>query len=196
MSGIAEAHCGPSWALNRKLFYNAMRQTDIGSVIQNESHFLIEEIEKHTENGKPIEISPIITVAILNVLSSFVFGDRYEYGQEKMITMLNLNSDVISAITSIDPGLKLIAIFPKIAKFWIPKSGITILEASEKLANFFEADIEEHESTFDEQNPRDFIDLYLNKMSKEKQDVDTGILIPGTRVKVTIRPFFQNFLLF
>ena len=57
---------------------------------------------------------------------------------------------------------KLCKIFPKITGYQDFKV------AYEEVAKFFQAAYQEHLETFDKDNPRDFIDAYINKMKEDE----------------------------
>ncbi|XP_072014875.1 cytochrome P450 2J4-like [Amphiura filiformis] len=119
-------------------------------------------------NGKPFDPTSRFCNAVSNVICSVVFGRRFEYHDLEFTTLLHLVED---SIAHVNVELFLI-IAPFLAKIpFFPKGGLpSFMQLRLKLKDI----VNLHRDTYDEENMRDFIDVYLKDLKmKTEQGVDT-----------------------
>ncbi|XP_069610572.1 cytochrome P450 2A4-like [Ranitomeya imitator] len=136
--------------------------------IQEEAHYLTEEIEKTKAN--PFNPAHILTSAICNVLCSVVFGERFDYEDVKFRTFYTLLKEM-TILMSTSWGMFL-NMFPSIlSRISGPHQKIFINLA--KLQDFIAESMENHKVTLDPNCPKSFLDSYLIKMEEEEYNPKT-----------------------
>lgn len=171
--GILDNEYGPSWSAHRKLFHTVMREIGMGrrgieQIIQVESGYMMREINNVIDEAKPFDPFSVINIAVLNVIASFIFGDRYEYDNEKMKRLIRINNDYVQNTEALKDPFFLLCIVPILKEIWIPRSARNVKEKLEKLMEFCGEEVEFHKKNLDPQAPRDFIDYYLIKLQTQK----------------------------
>lgn len=130
---------------------------------------MIAEFQNQSESNQPISSSHVVTVTVLNVIATIVFGRTFAYDDQKITKILALNDDVIKSFDVTSMTHNFSGIFPTIAKFWLPKEVHKITAAFNKMTDFFAQEIKAHQESLDPDKPRDFIDRYLIKMQEEEE---------------------------
>ncbi|KAG8540330.1 hypothetical protein GDO81_019478, partial [Engystomops pustulosus] len=115
----------------------------------------------------PFDPTDFLRLAVSNVICSIVFGERFDYEDEKFKTLLLLLKELFLTLAS--PWGILLNVFPKIM-FHIPGPHQKVFKNLEKLKVFILESMENHKKTIDYNCPRDFIDSFLIKMEEEKND--------------------------
>ncbi|XP_077133888.1 cytochrome P450 2D15-like isoform X2 [Ranitomeya variabilis] len=118
------------------------------------------------------KFDPILLInnAVSNVICSIVFGDRFEYNDEKFKRLLSL----LNATLKTESGL-LAQILNEIPFLnHIPWLADYVVEPEFELLAFLKEMIVEHQKTWDPSYNRDFIDAYLEEMKKVKEDGSTS----------------------
>ncbi|XP_072014764.1 cytochrome P450 2D10-like [Amphiura filiformis] len=170
--GIIRAS-GDPWKEHRRFSLAVLRSFGIGKrsfedQIASESECLIHEIA--AGNGKPFNPTDLFCNAVSNVICSVVFGKRYEYHDPEFTNLLHLLEDSLSHIT-VKILLMMMPFLVRIPFF--PKSGLTsFLQNRLKLKDI----VNSHRDTYDEENMRDFIDVYLKDLQmKKEQGIETHL---------------------
>ncbi|XP_073442749.1 cytochrome P450 2D15-like isoform X2 [Dendrobates tinctorius] len=118
------------------------------------------------------QFDPILLInnAVSNVICSIVFGDRFEYNDEKFKHLLRL----LNATLKTESGL-LAQILNEIPILnHIPWLADYVVAPEYELIAFLKEMIVEHQKTWDPSYTRDFIDAYLVEMKKVKEDGSTS----------------------
>lgn len=194
-AGITQAPYGPIWEANRKMFHKAIRdvsrKNSIENVIKREVPFMIKEISKNVHSEGILDPTEIIKVTSLNIIASFVFGDIYEYSDDKMKRLIKINSDFFNSDDLYsDPFFFLPSLFPLLGKLWTPASIKTFLYRKNKLADFCMEEIQRHKITLDPKSPRDFADYYLIHMKEET--VNGKPILDEEELQFSLYDFFQS----
>ncbi|CAK8696141.1 unnamed protein product [Clavelina lepadiformis] len=170
--GLTFSDYGPLWKSQRKFGQKTLRGFGVGrkgmenSVTEEVTCFL--KSVQATE-GKAFDIKDLLQQSSCNVISSIVMGKRYEYNDDTLRRLVKIFSDVFDgafenfALQAIMFAPKLIHVYP-ISRFYEE-----LKQNFKYLSDISSEAITEHEKTFDKENPRDFIDAFLNDM-KEGSD--------------------------
>ena len=162
---------GDLWRKSRSFALSAMRDFGMGKKsiegkIQEEAVSLCQELLKVT--GQPFDIQLLLQECVSNIICNICFGSRFEYKNRKFQHLMQIlsffsQSECYSSATNYIPLLRL-----------LPENK-NIRHAMEKLNeayNWVNNEIEEHRKTFDPEEMRDFIDLYLAKEKVDKVEDD------------------------
>ncbi|XP_065276797.1 cytochrome P450 2F3-like isoform X1 [Emys orbicularis] len=164
--------------------------------IKEEAQYLVSEFRK-TE-GKPFDPTFFLSCAGSNIICTLVFGERFEYTDEKFLTLLNLINSNWKLMSStwgqfypLPPAsFQLLFTFPKIMRH-VPGPHRQIYKNYLKLAAFVGEQLKLHKELLDPNNPRDFIDCFLIKIQQEKHNPNTHFN-DETMSKTTVNLFFAG----
>ncbi|KAK3608637.1 hypothetical protein CHS0354_042638 [Potamilus streckersoni] len=132
--------------------------------IQDEACILADELESY--GGQPRDIRKILQRAVANIIAGIIYGSRLDYGDPDFLRLIQ-NIDTIFAIQS---GNLPENVLPFLA--YLPNSkGRKILNAYDDMSRYAKRRIKEHRETFDPNNIRDFVDLYLKAEEHEDEEV-------------------------
>ncbi|XP_069798933.1 cytochrome P450 2G1-like [Dendropsophus ebraccatus] len=120
--------------------------------------------------GQPFDSHKIFMDAIANVLCSIIFGDRFEYKDEKFAKLLEF-VDEFFHLTSSTWG-QLHSTLP-ILMDHIPGPHQRIAQIAEKMVEFIHDRVKVSLETLDPSSPRHFIDSFLIKINEEKHKPNT-----------------------
>ncbi|XP_068106793.1 cytochrome P450 2A5-like isoform X2 [Hyperolius riggenbachi] len=112
----------------------------------------------------------LLRLAVSNVICSVVFGERFDYEDEKFMNLLNLLEEIFNKLAS--PWGILLNLFPKLL-YCLPGPHQKVFKNTDKMKKFILQSIEYHKKTIDMNCPRDFIDSFLIKMVEEKNNPST-----------------------
>uniref|UniRef100_A0A3P8Y2Z7 Cytochrome P450, family 2, subfamily AD, polypeptide 2 n=1 Tax=Esox lucius TaxID=8010 RepID=A0A3P8Y2Z7_ESOLU len=173
---------GYLWKAQRKFANTHLRYFGEGTkglehYIQLESNFLCEVFKE--EQGRGFNPHFILNNAVGNVISSVVFGHRFEYSDENFQKLLRLNNEAV--ILSGTARAQLFDIFPGILKY-LPGPHQTIQSNYCQMTDILQVEIDKHKEDWDPENPRDYVDMYLTEINKEdpKAGFDTENLLVCT----------------
>ncbi|KAM9325628.1 cytochrome P450 2C8-like [Gastrophryne carolinensis] len=164
---------GDRWQQLRRFSLTTMRNLGMGKRgvverIQEEARFLNEEFSKNAD--KAFDPTDLLRLAVSNVICSIVFGERFDYEDEKIINLLFLLKENLLILSSVW-GI-LLNLFPKTSSY-IPGRHKKLLRNFDKLREFIQESVDYHKKTIDMNCPRDFIDGFLIKMEEEKDKETT-----------------------
>nr|XP_022312398.1 cytochrome P450 2C8-like isoform X2 [Crassostrea virginica] len=198
---------GTLWKEHRTFTINALREFGFGkrsleSRIIEEIEVFVEEIQN--KKGEPSNIHSLINVCISNIICSINFGQRYHHDDEKFRTLLdavnrNLSNENVMFLATILPFVKYIPGDPcRIKK---------VLENQRLVEEHLRQLVKEHKETYDENTPRDFIDVFLKKMIAEKNNpsatfdddqllkIIVELFVAGTETASTALRWFSLFMI-
>ncbi|XP_063408562.1 cytochrome P450 2B19-like isoform X1 [Mytilus trossulus] len=166
---------GQPWSEGRKLTSVAFKDFGVGKRtiderISEEVQFLVDEFSKHS--GEPIQVNTVFPMATSNIISSIVFGSRFTYDDEEFKSMLQ-------HIYFFFKNLKVIApqnFFPILDKIMPWSSHAQINEHLAAIRTFVKTRIEKQRDSFDPENIRNFLDLYLEQERKPESIISEGFI--------------------
>ncbi|XP_066437215.1 cytochrome P450 2C18-like [Eleutherodactylus coqui] len=159
---------GERWKQLRRFSITTLRNFGMGKRsieerIQEESRCLRDELNKHA--GSSFDPTYLLALAVSNVICSVVFGERFEYDDEKFLSLLAMLKESFKMSISIG---QLLNCFPKVTRH-IPGPHHKILKNLYSVKEFVKDKVKEHQETLDLNCPRDFIDCFLIKMEEDKE---------------------------
>lgn len=116
--------------------------------------------------GQGVDLTPLISNAVSNVISSISLGQRFHHQDEEFCTQMNLMAHGLEI--SMNSAALLINIFPWL--YYVPCGVFKQLRQVERdITAFLKKIIARHRATLDPENPRDFIDMYLVEMLTQQK---------------------------
>ncbi|XP_057568200.1 cytochrome P450 2F5 isoform X2 [Hippopotamus amphibius kiboko] len=168
-NGIAFSN-GDKWKVLRRFSIQILRNFGMGKRsieerILEEGNFLLEELRK-TE-GEPFDPTFVLSRSVSNVICSVIFGSRFDYDDERLLTIIHHINDNFQIMSS--PWGELYNIFPSLLD-WVPGPHRRLFENYGRMKDLIASSIRDHQASLDPDSPRDFIDCFLTKMAQESQD--------------------------
>ncbi|KFO19006.1 Cytochrome P450 2G1 [Fukomys damarensis] len=190
LAGVALAN-GDRWRILRRFSLSILRDFGMGKRsieerIQEEAGYLLKEFRK--TKGAPIEPTFFLSRTVSNVISSVVFGSRFDYEDKQFLNLLQLINE--SFIEMSIPWAQLYDMYSVVMQYF-PGRHNRIYYLIEKLKDFIASRVKINEASLDPQNPRDFIDCFLIKMHQEKNNPHTEFNIKNL-VLTTLNLFFAG----
>ncbi|XP_042617774.1 LOW QUALITY PROTEIN: cytochrome P450 2U1 [Cyprinus carpio] len=171
--GIVFAPYGPLWRTNRKFCHSTLRSFGFGKLslepcIYEGLTMIKTELQSLIEKAGPsgIDLTPLISNAVSNVISSMSLGQRFHHQDQEFRTMLDLMSHGLEI--SVSTSILLVNVFPWL--YYLPCGVFKELRRAEiDITAFLKKIIMRHRATLDPENPRDFIDMYLVEMLAQQK---------------------------
>uniref|UniRef100_A0A8C5RAI2 Cytochrome P450 n=1 Tax=Leptobrachium leishanense TaxID=445787 RepID=A0A8C5RAI2_9ANUR len=159
---------GEHWRSVRRFSVLTLRNFGMGKRsieerIQEEVSFLVAELTK--TKGSPTALTSYFSLAVANVISSVVYGSRFDYKDErlKIITdSLNSNYHIMSSMWGTFYNM-----YPALLDL-LPGPHKQIYRNFEAITKITTESIRYHKKTLDPNCPRDYIDCFLIKMKREQ----------------------------
>uniref|UniRef100_A0A452GUA1 Uncharacterized protein n=1 Tax=Gopherus agassizii TaxID=38772 RepID=A0A452GUA1_9SAUR len=153
---------GERWRQLRRFSLTVLRNFGMGKRsieerIQEEAQCLVEELRK--TQGAPFDPIFNLSQAVSNIICSIVFGNRFDYKDEKFIA---LNKLIFKRFPGF-PSVQLYNAFPGILEK-IPGPHQTGSKCSQEIISFILERIKLQQATLDLNAPQNFIDCFLVKM--------------------------------
>ncbi|XP_042313997.1 cytochrome P450 2G1-like isoform X1 [Sceloporus undulatus] len=188
--GVALAN-GERWKQLRRFSLTTLRNFGMGKRsievrIQEEAQYLMEEFRK--TQGLPFEPTFFLSRTVSNVISSVVFGSRFDYEDRTFLSLLHMINE--SFIEMSTPWAQLYDMYSCIMQY-LPGRHNRIYHLIEELKDFIAEKVKVNQATLDPNNPRDFIDCFLIQMEKEKGNPSSEFNMKNL-VLTTLNLFFAG----
>uniref|UniRef100_A0A6I8N1E2 Cytochrome P450 n=1 Tax=Ornithorhynchus anatinus TaxID=9258 RepID=A0A6I8N1E2_ORNAN len=115
----------------------------------------------------PFDPTFFLSRTVSNVISSVVFGHRFDYEDKRFLSLLHVINE--SFIQMSTPWAQLYDMYSSIMRY-LPGPHNQIYNLIEELKNFVAEQVRGNRESLDSSNPRDFIDCFLIKMEQERND--------------------------
>ncbi|XP_044151805.1 cytochrome P450 2C29-like isoform X1 [Bufo gargarizans] len=182
---------GARWRSLRRFTLTTLKNFGMGNKalkmrLLSESKSLIKAMSE--TGGKPFNPRMFLACALGNIISSVLFGEHFDYKDEKLQELLTYTSTFITAIKS--PLSTLCNTVPALLK--VPVIKHQVLKRTKFLATFVNKYIKYHKETLNPESQRDYMDHYLMKIKEVEHEMDpdfcdtsllaivTGLLAAGT----------------
>lgn len=176
---------GMQWKEIRRFSIMTLRTFGMGKRtiedrIQEEAQCLVEELRK--SKGAPFDPTFILGCAPCNVICSIIFQNRFDYKDPTFLNLMHRFNENFRLFSS--PWLQVCNTFPAIIDYF-PGSHNQILKNFFYIKNYVLEKVKEHQESLDKDNPRDFIDCFLNKMEQEKHNPQSEFTLESLVATVT-----------
>ncbi|KAK9409246.1 cytochrome P450 2H2 [Crotalus adamanteus] len=169
---------GETWKQLRHFAETTLEMLGMGQniekKIQKEAGFLVERLK--STNGRTFDPTSFLSQTTTNILCSVTFGKRFNYEDKDFLRFLQLldeNAHLQSCTMT-----KLYNIFPTILDY-LPGSHQKIFKNTEELKQFVSRQVKMHQETLQPKHSGDFIDAFLIKMEKERQNSHSAFDLPN-----------------
>ncbi|XP_072337674.1 cytochrome P450 2K1-like [Scyliorhinus torazame] len=166
--GIIFGH-GESWKQMRRFTLTTLRDFGMGKkIIEDkiieETNFLIKIFESY--KGHSFNPTVKLNSAVANMICSIVFGDRFDYEDEKFVSLVKrVSENVQLGGTAV---VQLYNAFPFLR--FLPGSHKTFISNSKQNIASFKAFCNDHCQELDENDPRSFIDAFMLRQQQESNN--------------------------
>uniref|UniRef100_A0A8D0Q880 Cytochrome P450 n=1 Tax=Sus scrofa TaxID=9823 RepID=A0A8D0Q880_PIG len=139
-------------------------------------------------SGAFIDPTYFLSRTVSNVISSIVFGDRFDYEDKEFLALLRMMLGSFQ-FTATSTG-QLYEMFYSVMKH-LPGPQQQAFKDLQGLEDFIARKVEHNQRTLDPNSPRDFIDSFLIRMQEEKKNPDTEFYWKNL-VLTTLNLFFAG----
>ncbi|XP_056396553.1 cytochrome P450 2B1-like [Hyla sarda] len=176
--GIAFSN-GERWKELRRFSLSTLRNFGMGKRsieerIQEEIQCLLDVFQE--KNGSLFSPAFLLRRSISNVICSVIFGERFEYTDPKLQTLLDLVAENLRRVDNI--WVQLYNFIPSILSYF-PGPHHKLQENYQAQLDYAEAIVREHEATLDPAAPRDYVDAFLIKMQQESKNPHSEFNLPN-----------------
>ncbi|XP_048413320.2 cytochrome P450 2D3-like isoform X1 [Stegostoma tigrinum] len=173
--GIVFARYGPWWKEQRRFSLSTLRNIGLGKrSLETRINAEAEFLNKEFENAKGLPFDPHISLnhATSNIICSIVFGERFDYQDEKFHKFLHY----VGESFVLEGGFwgQVLTSFPFIRNF--PGPHQKIFKNQQLIIQFIQNLITKHEEIWPPDETRDFVDAFLNEQEKMKHDPKTSFV--------------------
>lgn len=166
---------GKTWSDGRKFTIVALKDFGVGKKtiderIHEEVQYLVDEFSKNPE--KPVDVLKVFPMATSNIISNIVFGSRFDYDDKEFKEMLYHIYFIFKSATIGAPE----NFFPIIDKLkpWNTNSQVAGHMAA--VRTYMRSRVDKERDSFDPNNIRNFIDLYLEQEGKPDSKISEDFL--------------------
>ncbi|XP_031817499.1 cytochrome P450 2A13-like [Sarcophilus harrisii] len=138
--------------------------------------------------GEAIDPTFFLSRTVSNVISSIVFGDRFEYEDKQFLSLLRMMLGSFQ-FTATSMG-QLYEMFYGVMKH-LPGPQQQAFKELKGLDDFITEKVQQNQATLDPNSPRNFIDSFLIKMQEEKKNPNTEFFMRNLTM-TTLNLFFAG----
>ncbi|EDX16681.1 cytochrome P450 18a1 [Drosophila simulans] len=175
---------GKLWKDQRRFLHDKLRQfgmTYMGNGKQQMQKRIMTEVHEfighlHASDGKPVDMSPVISVAVSNVICSLMMSTRFSIDDPKFRRfnfLIEEGMRLFGEIHTVD-YIPTMQCFPSIST-----AKNKIAQNRAEMQRFYQDVIDDHKRSFDPNNIRDLVDFYLCEIEKAKAEGTDAELFDG-----------------
>ncbi|XP_068938076.1 cytochrome P450 2D6 [Petaurus breviceps papuanus] len=170
--GVIIARYGEAWREQRRFSLTTLRNFGLGKQsleqwVITEADFLCSSFA--SKEGHPFDPRHLLSCCVTNVISSLIYGNRFNYDDQKLQKLLGLLE--ISLKEEIGLMKQVANEFPVLLS--IPGLPQWLFRGLNAFYDILDEFLEEHKATWDPTQPRDMTDAFLMEIEKAKD-------IPGS----------------
>ncbi|KAK7022911.1 hypothetical protein SK128_025141 [Halocaridina rubra] len=172
--GIANSN-GKFWQNGRRFALRQLKDLGLGKstlldAMEYEAASLVKDFQKHV--GNPTLVPYSMNVAILNVIWRLIADVRYDVEDEEIQEFERLITSAFEEIQGYNIVFDMFPYLVPITPIFIRKKlGIeSMVEKFDEIRDFVLRVVDEHVAKFDNNNLKDYIDVYLSEMEAHKDD--------------------------
>ncbi|XP_059573944.1 cytochrome P450 2A13-like isoform X2 [Alligator mississippiensis] len=154
--------------------------------ILDEAQYLLGALQD--TKGLPFDPTYILSRTVSNIISSVVFGDRFDYEDKEFLSLLYMMLESFR-FTSTSWG-QLYEMFAGVMNY-LPGPQHKAFKMLVRLEKYIEKKVKANEETLDPNSPRDFIDCFLIKMHQEKHNLSSEFFMKNI-VLTVLNVFFAG----
>ncbi|XP_060077641.1 cytochrome P450 2C3-like [Ylistrum balloti] len=159
---------GPEWKTHRTFAIGGLR--DFGFGKKSLEGKIMEEVEAflnvlEEKQGQPLHPESCIQTSVANIICSIIFGKRFEHGDPVFIELV----DTVNENMSLVGPAGLLNLMPSLR--YIPGDPVScwkVVNNSDKIIKFLYSIIDVHQQDYEEENIKDFIDVYLKEIKNKE----------------------------
>ncbi|XP_045211516.2 cytochrome P450 2D26-like [Mercenaria mercenaria] len=192
--GVLFCQYNAAWREMRRFSLHALRDFGVGKTSIEEQ--IMVETEAVTSilqslKGEPTAMDAIMQKLVGNVIYSIIFGKRYEYDDPNFDMVRSLTNVAVSGSGAVGIANFLPGFITRILNKEEAEIERKRKETFISIRKYIYEQIDEHEATFDEDNIRDFVDIYLKTSSQADGSVKKFIT-KGNMFRVIIDLFLAG----
>ncbi|XP_068105615.1 cytochrome P450 2F2-like isoform X3 [Hyperolius riggenbachi] len=163
---------GERWKLMRTFTFKTLKDYGFGKKgfegkMQEEARCVVEELRR--SQGQPMNPTKCFTNAFVNLVCSVVFGERFDYSDKRFTKLISIVDEIFRTMSS--TWGQIYSIFPPMR--YIPGPHHKAAAVSEELLVLMAEIVKSCQETLDPEKPRHFVDCFLIRIEKEKNDPRT-----------------------
>ncbi|XP_071452966.1 methyl farnesoate epoxidase-like [Hetaerina americana] len=174
-----EKSLGEEWRLQRRFTLQHLRDLGFGKssldgIVHEELQAMFDDIDELSGGyeksfNKPVDFCDVLSGTNINVLWHILAGKRYDHRESKFKELIRDVKELIQVNFQMSslfhPAPWLPKIFPRQTGFSAYNSYV------EPIFKFLQDEIDDHKKTIDYDHPRDFMDIYLTEIEKQKNNL-------------------------
>nr|AAP57512.1 cytochrome P450 CYP17-a1 [Monopterus albus] len=172
---IAFADYSATWRYHRKMVHGALHMfgegcAAIGNIISAEAQTLCSILSEAAAAGLALDLSPELTRAVTNVISSLCFNSSYHRGDPEFEAMLQYSQGIVDTVAKDS----LVDIFPWLQIF--PNSDLRLLKQCVSIRDkLLQKKYDEHKADYSDYVQRDLLDALLRAKRSAENNNTEGI---------------------
>ncbi|XP_062843489.1 cytochrome P450 2G1-like [Trichomycterus rosablanca] len=170
--GLAVSN-GERWQQLRRFTITTLKDFGMGRKrmekwIQEECQYLLEAIRE--TKSDPFEPTFYLSRTVSNIICALVFGQRFSYNDVHFLRLLEIFSEGLKFGSS--TWGQLYNVFPWLVEL-LGSRHLKKIDSLNEVKVFCMNRIQKHSKSIDPDDPRDFIDCFLNRLNQEKDNPNT-----------------------
>ncbi|XP_053383762.1 cytochrome P450 2J4-like [Mercenaria mercenaria] len=183
---------GNAWKVLRKFVMQTLREFGVGKTSLEQK--IMREVDAANDvlcatDGNPSDVRLLTSMMISNIIYGIVFAKRFDYKDEKLHEIIENLDKLFQGGGALTPEGMVPTFLRKLFNKEGNKRRENRMRTQKWIKEHIYGEISNHESTFDNENIRDFIDLYLQA---KIQHSDENIFNKGNMFRVIMDLFIAG----